>query len=269
MVRYAGGKSDWAGAVRPGVLTLAAVAVLALLSACGGGESPAPVESAPTGQIAEQSDAGPVLTDHSAWEDGESDAGDGPGAEGPGVEGPAGEVQSSEDAFAQDIALVAEAKGWTIEQAEKHYRASEIVVEIAREIRSARPGVFVGAVLPSEPDGAPVLYIKGPADELVRGIVAGAEIEIKIADNQPFSGDELDERKSAVTRALVDLGFEIIMAGYNIADEGRITAAVAREPGLPDDPEGILSMLPAPLRDGVELTVTDGGSNGYELPRSE
>lgn len=166
-------------------------------------------------------------------------------------------AQSSEDALAQDIALIAGARGWTSEEAEAAYRVAEIVGGIAQKVATERPDIFVGSVLPPEPLAVPELYIKGPADESVRGLVAAAGIEIKLVDNQPYSFDELDERKTRVARALQAQGFRYISAVSSVAGGGTIEAAVARQDGLPASAEQILLGLPSDLRESVELAVRD------------
>ncbi|MCH8050916.1 MAG: hypothetical protein IIC86_02745 [Chloroflexi bacterium] len=166
-------------------------------------------------------------------------------------------IQSNEDALAQDLALVAEANGWTIEEAAADRRAADVVGRIAVQVAAERPEIFVGGVLAEEPGGAPMLYIKGPADDFVRSLVANAEIDIKIVDNQPFSFEELDERKMRVHRVLQALGFRSAYIMSNVTDGGKIEAGVTRQTGLPDNPDEILSSLPAELRSSVTLTVSD------------
>jgi len=166
-------------------------------------------------------------------------------------------VQSDEDALAQDLALVAAAAGWTMEEAAADRRAADVVGRIAVQVAAARPDIFVGSALSSEPGGAPALYIKGPADQFVRNLVANAEIDIKIVENQPFSFDELGERMLQVHRALEARGFQNVSTGFSPTGGGQIRAGVTRQPGLPDDPAEILSGLPAELRASVTLTVSD------------
>ncbi len=168
---------------------------------------------------------------------------------------PTGRMQSSEDALTQDLALAAESRGWTIEEATAHYQAGEIAGPIAGRIAAERPHMFVGSALSPDPYGAPMIYIKGPADEFIRNLVAAAEIEIKIVDNQPFSRDELDERQLQVVRALQALGFQNLSAYSNFT--GGIIAAVTLEPDLPSTVSEILALLPASLRDSVTLTVSN------------
>ena len=169
----------------------------------------------------------------------------------------AGAVQSPREALAQDLALVAEARGWTIEEAVADRKAADVVGRIAAQVAVERPLVFVGSVLSPEPGGAPELYIKGSADEFVRGLVAGAEIEVKLVDGQPFSFDELEERSLRVHRSLAALGFDEISTGFSVAGRGEIKAEVVRRSDLPSDPSEIVLSLPSDLQASVVLTVRD------------
>lgn len=169
----------------------------------------------------------------------------------------AGSTQSDADALAQDLGLVAESNEWTTEQASARHRAAEVIGQIAEQVFATRPEVFVGSALSDDPDGAPTLYIKGPADEFVRELVAGAEVPVILADDQPHSFDELEERKLQVHHALVALGFRYVSTGFDITNEGQIEAAVTREAGLPDNGADLLPMLPSELRASVTITVSD------------
>ncbi len=153
--------------------------------------------------------------------------------------------------------LAAEAKGWTVAEEAARDRAAGIVGAIAEQVAQERPDVFVGSALSEQPGGAPTLYVKGPADKFVRDLVDASDIEIILAENQPFSLDELDARQMRLSDALVALGFRNFATGANIVGGGQITVAVTIEPGLPSRPEEILSALPADLRSSVELTIKD------------
>ena len=168
-----------------------------------------------------------------------------------------GAVQSPREALAQDLALVAEARGWTIEEAVADRKAADVVGRIAAQVAAERPRVFVGSVLSPEPGGAPELYIKGSADEFVRDLVAGADIEVKIVDGQPFSFDELEERSLRVHRSLAALGFDEIYTGFSVTGRGEIEAEVVRRSGLPSDASEIVLSLPIDLQASVVLTVSD------------
>jgi hypothetical protein len=164
-------------------------------------------------------------------------------------------VQSPEDGEAQDLALAAAARGWTIEEAAADRLAADVVGRIAAQAAVERPDIFVGSVLSQEPGGTPSLFIKGPADEFVLSLVAKAEIDVKIVDNQPFAFEELEKRKLEVHRALEAQGFKYISTGFNVTGAGQITAGVTRQSGLPEDAVHILSEVPQSLRADVALTV--------------
>jgi len=178
---------------------------------------------------------------------------------------PTPHVQSPEEALAQDRALTAEGLGWTIEQAEAQYRASEALDPITARLAAERLDIFIGSALSTEPGGPPQIYIKGPADDFVRNLVVAAGIEIEVVDNQPYSRDELEERKGQVVRALQEWGFASFSAGADIQDKGQIEASVVRQTGLPDDPDEILASLPAELRKSVTLTVSGGSPPGHDF----
>jgi len=176
-------------------------------------------------------------------------------------------LQSPEEALAQDLALVAQSQGWTLEEAEAYYRTSEALDPIASRLAAERADVFVGSALAEEPGQPPKVYIKGPADETVRNIVAAAEVQIDIVDNQPYSRAELDGRQTRVVNALQEIGFTSVGAGSDITNGGQIDADIVRQAGLPDDPDEILASLPAELREGVTVTVTDAPTDACETIR--
>lgn len=166
-------------------------------------------------------------------------------------------LQNSGEAATEDAALIAEANGWTPEQVAIHLRASEVIGEIAAQVAASRPDAFVGGALAEEPTVPPMLYIKGPADDYVLGLIAGAGIGIVVIDGQPYSFAELEARKVLVSDHLRALGFENYSVGFRVGERGAITAAVTTQPGLPDDPDAILASLPDDLRDSVRLTMSD------------
>lgn len=165
--------------------------------------------------------------------------------------------QSAEEALAHDLALVAEAKGWTLEEAAADHLAAASVGAVAEALARDRPDVYVGAALAEEPRGAPTLYVKGSADADVLDLVAASDVEIVVADDQPFSFDELEARKLRVHEALEAAGFRYVATSVNIAGRGVIPAGVTVEPGLPRSVADIVALLPADVRSSVRLTVHD------------
>lgn len=166
-------------------------------------------------------------------------------------------MQSSEEALAQDLTLIADARGWTLEEAQAYYRAEQAIGRIAERVAAEWPEAFVGSALSPEPDGAPTLFVKGPADKLIYDLVDAAGIEIAIADNQPFSFAELEDRKDVVHRALQAQGFRSAVTSVNITGAGIVKASVTRESGLATTADAILAGLPAELKGSVELTISD------------
>lgn len=171
-------------------------------------------------------------------------------------------LQSPEDALAQDLALIAESQGITVEQAAENQSGADAVGSVAAQVAAERPDIFIGSVLV---DGSPKLYIKGQADDFVRDLVAGAGVEIELVDKQPYSRAELDERQAQVVSALQVQGFTNFGVGTDITN-GQIDASVTRQNGLPGDPDEILADLPAHLRDSVTLTVSDAPVGGCDEP---
>lgn len=164
---------------------------------------------------------------------------------------------SPEEELAQELANVATRRGWTDAEAAARYHAAETIGAIAEQVARERPNVFVGSAVSAQPGGAPTLYVKGPADKFIRDMVDASDIEVILADNQPFSFDELEARKLRVHHALEAMGFRNVVTAVNISGAGRIPAMVAIEPGRPSGVAEVLAALPADLRSSVELTMSE------------
>lgn len=154
-----------------------------------------------------------------------------------------------------DLAYVAESSGWTAAEAADSAHAAEIVGNIAREIASTRPSAFVGSAVGAKPGEPPTIYIKGPADPYIRNLVASAAIRILIADNQPYSREELEQRKHAIHQLLTEIGYDDLMTSYDIQNRGRIHVVLSRRNGLPDLASDVLAQLPEDLRSDVEIEM--------------
>lgn len=166
-------------------------------------------------------------------------------------------LQTPSEAFFADIALVAEDRGWTIEEATLSHRSAEAVGAVAERLAESRPDAFVGSIISDDPLAPPALYVKGVADDEIRALVASAGVPVAVVDRQPFSFDELETRKVAVHHALGTLGFKDFATGFKIEGAGVIDATVTRRAGLPSDETAIRAALPAAVRDGVRITVHD------------
>ncbi|MDJ0766242.1 MAG: hypothetical protein QNJ97_24885 [Myxococcota bacterium] len=167
-----------------------------------------------------------------------------------------GYEQTPEEALAEDLALVAKAKGWTIEEAAADRRAADEIGRIAVQLAKKRPDIFIGSAVSEEPGGVPTLYVKGPAGRDVLDLVKSSEIEINIADRQPFSFEELVARQQKVTRSLEELGYNDYKTFFKLEEAGKIHATVAVEANLPDTAFEIVQSLPVKQRDYVDLKVS-------------
>jgi streptogrisin C len=166
-------------------------------------------------------------------------------------------VQSPDEARESDLRAVAEGNGWTVAQARTQDEAWREVARINRQVSAEQRDIYIGAALSETPGGAPSLYIKGPAPKWVRDLVDAAAVPIKIVDDQPYSFDELEQRKDKVHQALVDMGYEAVATGVNITGAGEIRPVVLKTPGLPTNLASILEGIPERLRSSVDVRVTD------------
>jgi streptogrisin C len=168
----------------------------------------------------------------------------------------AGASRSRDQQQGRDIGLVAKAKGWTIEEAQAQFKAAEAVGAIAEQIAKQRPDAFVGSALSEKPGRPPTLYVKGSADTLIRQLVASSDIPIVVADNEPFSFEQLEARKRRVHAALEAMGFQDVVTRVNITGHGRIPAEVAARAGAPNQVAPILASLPVDLQSSVDVSIS-------------
>lgn len=173
------------------------------------------------------------------------------------VRSPAVVRQTQAEAAAQDLGLIADAHGWTLDQAAANQHAADVIGDIAQRVAKERPEIYIGASLSEEPGGPPTLYVKGPATTDIVAWIEDAYISIVLKDGQPYSFEELEARKRRVHQLLVGLGFRTVGTSVNITGGGVIPAGVAREPGLPATSSDILARLPDDVRGSVELTVVE------------
>ena len=175
----------------------------------------------------------------------------------PGLSMPSSRSWTSEGIRATaDLRAIADANGWTIDQAKAQQAANRGVDRIASAIVEQLPDDFIGSALAEEPGGAPSLYIKGPAPQWVLDLVAAAGGPITVVDEQPYSFDELEARQDRVHQALVDAGYPNVATGVDITGGGIIPVSLMTVAGLSSDPEAILAFVPEELRADVQLDVT-------------
>ncbi len=172
-------------------------------------------------------------------------------------EAPAARYQTPDEALATDLALIAQAAGWTAAEAAAYARTEETIDRIAVRLATDRPDVFVGSALASDPGGAPRLFVKGPADPELIAAIRSADLPIEVVDGQPYSLSELEARKTAVHAMLLAAGYREVVTTFDLTRSGLIEVTVRRQSNLPGDPLSVLALLPTDLRSGVEVTVGD------------
>ncbi len=155
-----------------------------------------------------------------------------------------------------DLRAGAKADGWTVEEAKLQQKASRAVGRVSTAIYRQQGDIWIGSALSRDPGGAPSLYIKGPAPQFVRDLVAEADYLIAIVDEQPYSFDELEERSTRVHQALVEAGYPNVSTGTNITGGGVIPSWLLQVGDLPAERAEILEFVPEDLRADVDLHVT-------------
>lgn len=165
--------------------------------------------------------------------------------------------QAPEDALAADLALIAQARGWTAAEVAAYARAEAAVDRVAAQLAAERPEAFVGSALALDPGGTPRLFIAGPIDPELLALAQSAAIPIEVVDGQPSSFVELEAETAAVHAALLSAGYREVVTTFDITRGGLVEVTVRRQADLPYEASAILSLLPAALRAGVEVTVRD------------
>jgi hypothetical protein len=171
------------------------------------------------------------------------------------AEAPATSPLDTEEAEAEDQALVAERSGLTPAQVAAEQEASEVVGHLAEQVGTVEPQAFLGSALDPR-GGPPRLLVKGGASAFVRQLVASAPIEVALVDEQPYSHVELELRSDAVHKALLAQGYREVVTSSDIDGRGAIKATVRHEVGLSEDRAEILSRVPEALRATVDLTIS-------------
>lgn len=171
--------------------------------------------------------------------------------------------QTDAEALEEDLALTAEALGWTVAEARAQYEAGEAVEVVARAVYAKAPETFVGSILSEEPGGTPSLLVKGPAPSWATSLASAGEVAVQIVDEQPYSYAELLDLNDRLTDSLLGLGYTQFSTGEDIK-VGVVVAEVQAVPGLKSSSAELESQLPADLAAGVQLTVTDKVSSGFE-----
>lgn len=155
-----------------------------------------------------------------------------------------------------DLAMVAAARGWTIEQARADREVADRMGRVQEAVAKRWPDAFIGGVLSATPGGTPTLLLKGKADKALLSIVADAGTPIRVQDGQPFSFTELEKRSMQVHDHLAALGYRDIGTAVDIRS-AQVLATVSAQAGLPASAAALSARLPGELTTALDLTVTD------------
>ena len=170
---------------------------------------------------------------------------------------PASKVEGSKS-VAEDLSLIAAAEGWSVGQAETHYRSAVAVGSMGQRLASERPDVFVGTALPDAPDGVPVVYVKGQADSFVDQLARHIDVPIRVIDGQPYALTQLEERMAATQAGLESAGYAVVATSFDITKNGKIEVVVRNDPRIADPYLQMLETLPAELRHDITIEITTG-----------
>ena len=164
---------------------------------------------------------------------------------------------TDDDALDGDLAAIAEAQGWTQEQARAYERAEAALDEVVTRLESERPGRYVSARLADDPLDPPTLSITGRRDPWLDGVIAATGVEIVVIDGEPFSFEELDERQTRVHTTFVEAGFTQLVTASDFDSAGGITVTIGESPD-PAAVAAVLAALPPELAASVTVITTDG-----------
>lgn len=164
-------------------------------------------------------------------------------------------VQSEADSLEADLTLIAESRGWTIEDARTDHAVADEIGRIAQTIFEQRPEAFVGSALSPEPGGPATLFIKGAGDAYIDELVQSAGIAIIVADQQPFSFAELEAQQLRIHESLFALTSEVAIS-FDIERAGVHEVIVTASELLPDE-SAVLEAIPEDLRSYAEVQVVE------------
>lgn len=160
-----------------------------------------------------------------------------------------------------DVALLADARGWTKAQASGHRRIAQRFGAVQAQVASERPDLYAGAQLSNDPTGAPILYIKGAADAFVRKVVNDAGIAIQLSEGRALSWSELENKSRRLHGELARRGYRNIATALD-ETKGTVEGTVSRMPGLPETAQALHSSLSAEFQAGTHLRVDDAPVGG-------
>jgi len=125
------------------------------------------------------------------------------------------EFQSDDEALEQDLLLIAESRGITVEEARQRHALAAQVDLVADEVMRKSPESFLATRLPDDPSDTAHLLIKGSASADVVDAVRRSGTPITIESGHIFNRTDLDETQAAVHKVLLEHGLKDIVSRYN------------------------------------------------------
>lgn len=183
------------------------------------------------------------------------------GQEAPGDRPAHGHALGRQAAEGADLELIAAQTGRSVADIARERDVADRLGAVQERLAAERPGLYAGARL--TPGGGATLYVKGPADDLVRRLVRESGVAIDVVEGRQYSWLELEERSRRLHRAIAGRGYRNIATSFDEAT-GTVEATVTRGPGLPATARDLRAALPAELRAGTRLAVQDASVGGDE-----
>jgi len=173
-----------------------------------------------------------------------------------------------------DLALIAEARDWSLADAKAQRKVTEILKELGRTLRAEIGDDYIGAALSPLPGQSPTIYVKGEKQSVLEIVAEG----IQVQGNAPYSLSELKSRQKQLHGILINYGYEQIETNIDITS-GTVNATVLRfeDPRLDVLvlPASVTERLPASLQSGVSVTIKtesfvnlDASYGGIEIHNS-
>lgn len=164
-------------------------------------------------------------------------------------------VQSPEEALAEDTAMIAEERGWTVAEAGRQIWLQEVSGPIIGKLRTEFPDSFAEARMAEDPGGVVTVVFAGEVPAGASQIAGPLGDDIKLVGGAALSERAMERRTGAVSQALLELGYRNFTTAGD-AVTGLVSSSVQLADGAPRTERDALAALPDALRDHVRLELT-------------
>jgi hypothetical protein len=178
------------------------------------------------------------------------------GADDGDVEGPVEHVDRP-TAVAQDVALVAAKRGWSLQATADHLQVQMKLSKLLVDLSAHYPETYAGGVLAEQPGGVSLIRFKGTVPPGAAEKAAAAGIPVTVRGGSKYSEMELRRRSVAILEHLRSAGYTDAVTA--VMPEGFVELTIGS--GAPSP------LLPPELRDDVRTTVIAGPATRPEHTR--